>query len=76
VITAVSYFLLPAAALERTERSHRLQALAGPGVNLAASPGSAVRIFRRARRFPVVLSVTAPDRFLAAVEALRAPGDR
>lgn len=75
-ITPVSYFVVPAAAIERAERSGWLQALAGPGVNLAASPGSAVRIFRRARRFPVVLSVADPDRFLAAVEATRAAGDK
>jgi hypothetical protein len=75
-ITPLSYFVLPAAAIERVERAGWLQALAGPGVTLAASPGSAVRIFRRARRFPVVVSVTAPDRFLAAVEEIRAAGDR
>jgi hypothetical protein len=75
-ITPVSYFLLPAAAIERAERAGRLQALAGAGINFAASPGAAVRVFRRARHFPVVFSVSDPDRFLAAVAGLVAPGDR
>ena len=69
VITAVSHFSIPRVSIERIERATPLQSLFGAGVNFAASPTQAVRIFRRGRLFPVVFSVAKRDRFIEAVES-------
>lgn len=71
VVTPVSYFMIPAAAVTRVERAGRLQALFGAGVNLTGDPASAVRIFRAKRFFPLVMSVTDPDRFVEALSEIK-----
>ena len=71
VVTPVGYFLLPMVAIDRVERSGRLQALLGAGVNLAGDPSTAVRIFRKRRLFPVVISVEDPKRFIDVVHKAR-----
>lgn len=71
VVTPVSYFLIPGAAVARVERAGMLQALFGAGINLTGNPASAVRLFRTKRFFPLVMSVTDPDRFIDAVREFK-----
>lgn len=67
VVTAVSFFTVPAIVIDRVERAPALQALFGAGINLASTPSAAVRIFRRGRFFPLLISVSDRERFLEVV---------
>jgi len=66
-ITPLTYLYVPLAAVAEARAVGPLPALLGGGVNLATSPGSAVRIKVRGRLLPLTLSVVDRPRFLAAL---------
>ncbi len=66
-ITPTTFLWIPAPALERVEEATRFQAVVGSGLNLVTSPGNAVRLFRRRRWIPLVLSVVDRPRFLRII---------
>jgi hypothetical protein len=68
-VTPVSYLWLPAPAIEAVEEASAAQAVLGTGINLVTSPLASVRIRRRRRWLPFVLSAADRPRFIAALRA-------
>lgn len=69
-ITPTTYLWIPAPALTRIEEAGLLQAIVGSGLNLATSPGKAVRLWRRRRWIPLVLSVVDRPRFMGVIRKI------
>lgn len=69
-ITPVGYLWIPAPAVHEADAANLVQAVLGTGLNFTTSPSSSVRLWRRRRWLPIVLSVVDRPRFLAVLTGI------